>query len=572
MKKTFSVALIAFLSMVSAQSYADSPGAAPDIVYFNGKIVTLDAAESVASAVAVKDGKFVAVGASDAIRKLAGPSTTLVDLNQKLVVPGFIDAHTHPVETITMTRKWVDARFPRTASVKQALARTQDRLSQTPKGEWVFVACSSASQNKFEEKRLPTKAELDALAPDNPVALANGTHMFVVNSAALRALGVTKDNVVLAGGGRALLGEDGEPSGIFADGGAALPASPTSDELKEYYTKDIPAFWNAYGFTSAVAITSAQMIPALQAVAQTPVRPNLRYTVSVWTATDGAGMPDDLDRFRMPRGADAAFYRFAGIKLWMDGENDARTGLMYEPYEGHVATDPPGGTGVAVSSPAQLARFVEIANKNGVMSMMHCSGDKAIDLCLDAYEGGVAKRIEKTIVRIEHFGMFQLTRTQLERAAALRPQRFSVAIQPAWLLTLAQADIDNMGEERARMGFRFRALVDAGIEPAASTDMTGIYMDNINPFLGIYAAVTRNSSAGIFEPGQAVSVTEALKMWTIWAAKAMGEEAFKGSIEPGKYADMVVLSDDILTMPVQGLKDVKVLKTILDGRIVYDAK
>lgn len=572
MKKNLSLVLVALLSIISTQSHADDAGAAPDIVYFNGKIATLDAAESIAGAVAIRGGKFVAVGESDAIRKLAGPSTTLVDLDRKLVVPGFIDAHTHPVETITMAKKWVDARFPRTASVKQALAGIQDRLSRTPKGEWVFVACSSASQNKFEEKRLPTRAELDALAPDNPVALANGTHMFVVNSAALRALGVTKDKLALAGGGRALLGEDGEPSGIFADGGPALPASPTARELMEYYIKDIPAFWNAYGFTSAVAITSAQMIPALQAVAQTPVRPNLRYTIPVWTATDGAGMPDDLDRFRMPPGADAAFYRFAGIKLWMDGENDARTGLMYEPYEGHVATDPPGGTGVAVSSPAELARFVEIANRNGVMAMMHCSGDKAIDLCLDAYEGGVAKRTEKTIVRIEHFGMFQLTQRQLERAAALRPQRFSVAVQPAWLLTLARADIDNMGEERARTGFRFRALVDAGIEPAASTDMTGIYMENINPFLGMYAAVTRNSSAGIFEPGQAVSVTEALKMWTIWAAKAMGEGASKGSIEPGKYADMVVLSDDILTMPVERLREVKVSKTVLDGRIVYAAK
>ena len=118
----------------------------------------------------------------------------------------------------------------------------------------------------------------------------------------------------------------------------------------------------------------------------------------------------------------------------------------------------------------------------------------------------------------------------------------------------------------------FRSMIDAGIEPAAGTDVTGIYLDNVNPFLGIYAAVTRNSDQGIFMPEQAVSVTEALKMWTIWAARAMGEGDLKGSIEPGKFADMTVLSDDVFTMPKSGLKDVKTLKTIVGGNVVYELK
>ena len=113
-------------------------------------------------------------------------------------------------------------------------------------------------------------------------------------------------------------------------------------------------------------------------------------------------------------------------------------------------------------------------------------------------------------------------------------------------------------------------MIDAGLEPAAGTDVTGIYLDNINPFLAIYAAVTRQSDAGLFEPGQAITVTEALKMWTTWAAKSMGEADVKGSIEPGKYADLTVLSDDIFSMPKDALKDVKVLKTIVAGQIVYE--
>jgi predicted amidohydrolase YtcJ len=129
-----------------------------------------------------------------------------------------------------------------------------------------------------------------------------------------------------------------------------------------------------------------------------------------------------------------------------------------------------------------------------------------------------------------------------------------------------------MGELRTRTGFQFRSMIDAGLEPAAGTDVTGIYLDNVNPFLGIYAAVTRQSDAGLFEPSQAISVIEALKMWTIWAAKSIGQADVKGSIEPGKYADLTILSDDIFTMPKESLKDVKVLKTIVGGKVVYEAK
>ena len=152
-----------------------------EAVYFNGKIVTLDAAGSTAGAVAVKDGKVLKVGSADEIKKLAGPSTRLVDLGVKTVVPGLIDAHCHPMEAMMMKEIWVDCRYPQTPSVKQALINIADWSKKTPKGKWIFVACVSASENKFAEKRLPTKAELDAAAPDNPVMLSNGTHMGVAN-------------------------------------------------------------------------------------------------------------------------------------------------------------------------------------------------------------------------------------------------------------------------------------------------------------------------------------------------------------------------------------------------------
>jgi predicted amidohydrolase YtcJ len=175
-------------------------------------------------------------------------------------------------------------------------------------------------------------------------------------------------------------------------------------------------------------------------------------------------------------------------------------------------------------------------------------------------------------MRIEHFGMFQMNEKQLRRAKAMIQKGFKISIQPTWLLDLVKADYENMGPERTRTGFKFRSMIDAGLEPAAGTDVTGIYLDNVNPFLAIYASITRESDDGIFMPEEAVSVPEALKMWTIWAAKSMGQADVKGSIEPGKYADMTVLSDDIFTMPKENLKDVKVLKTIVGGNVVYEAE
>ncbi len=216
-----------------------------------------------------------------------------------------------------------------------------------------------------------------------------------------------------------------------------------------------------------------------------------------------------------------------------------------------------------------LRRYREQERRDRDDPRLRRQGDRHV---LDVYEHEAATRSAQTMMRIEHFGMFQFLPEELKRAAGLRPLGLFVTIQPVWLLDLAKADVENMGEARARTGFQFRSLIDAGLEPAAGVDVTGIYLTNVNPFLGVYAAVTRNSDVGIFEPEQAVTVTEALKMWTIWAAKAMGEDNVKGTIEPGKYADMAVLSDDILLIPAEKLKDVVVAKTILGGEIVYERK
>lgn len=540
------------------------------VIFVNGKITTLDAAGSEAQAVAVRDGRFIAIGSTAEIRSLAADSTAVVDLEGRRVVPGLIDAHCHPVETLWMKDDFVDARFPGTKSVAETLDKIRQRAAKTKKGDWVFVACVSASENKFAEKRLPTKAELDYACPDSPLILGNGTHMAIVNSEALKALKVTNGQHTLPKGGTVLLDPDGEPTGVITDGFADIPSSPPASEVADYYAKGIPEFWNEHGYTSVLAITPHQVVPALQAVSAKVRHPNIRYSVSVWAEPNGSGFPDKLSDFDMPASADPDYFRFVGIKAWVDGENDCRTGYMYEPYVGHFDIDPPGGRGTLVTPQEQADQFADLAGENGRIAMLHCSGDAAVDIGLTAYEHAAAAQTgSATLRRIEHFGMFQLTDTQLARAKKLVKSGFHISVQPIWLNELIKADKENMGEKRADTGFRFKTLIDAGLHPAASTDMTGIYLGNVNPFLAMEAVVTRQSDDGEFEPQEAISVQDALRMWTIWPAEAIGEGRSRGSIEVGKLADMTVLTGDIFAIPNAELHGVQAAKTIVGGRVVY---
>lgn len=541
-----------------------------DVIFVNGKFTTLDDSDSEAEAVAVTGGRFTAVGSRSEIEKFATTDTAVIDVAGRRVVPGLIDAHCHPIETLWMKDDWVDARFPSTDSVAETLKKLSDRAATAKPGEWIFVACVSASENKFTEKRLPTKAELDRAAPDNPVILGNGTHMAIVNSTALKVLGITRGQTTLPKGGSVLLDDDHEPTGVITDGFADIPSSPHPSEVAGYIAQGIPEFWNAHGYTSLMAITPHQVVPALQAVSAEVTRPNIRYSVSVWAAPDGRGFPADLSDFEMPAQADPDYFRFVGIKAWVDGENDCRTGYMYQPYLGHFDIDPPGGRGTLVTPQEDANAFADRAHTSNRIAMLHCSGDAAVDIGLGAYEHSAQVGPQPaTIRRIEHFGMFQLNDSQLERAKKLVAHGLRISVQPIWLTELVKADNENMGPERTRTGFKFKTLIDAGLEPAASTDMTGIYLGNVEPFTAMQAMVTRESDDGLFEPHEAISVKDALRMWTIWPARAIGEGEHRGSITVGKLADMTVLTDDVLSIDPDRIHTVAAATTIVGGRVVY---
>ena len=555
------------LACASASAGTEAQATA-ETVFLHGRILTLDSAGTVVQAVAVKDGRILVTGSDATIRKLAGPQTTVVDLQGRTVLPGFIDGHAHPSIVVRMIERYVDGRIATTPSVAVLLQKIATRAEATPAGEWIIVAGSSSSQTRFAERRIPTRAELDSVSSKSPVMFLNGTHECVVNSAGIDKLGI-KPGMRELKGAYIELDANNEPTGVIREGLAIFPDQPIpDDDLRRYYSSVIPQMWNAQGYTSVYAIAPLNQLAVLKEVAQgSPT--TLRYTVAVHADPGGRFLPAKLDGLAFAPGTDPTWYRMAGVKVWVDSDVPMRGGAVSVPYAGAE-----GGYGLLNVTQQDLDALALRANRAGLAFLAHATGDRATAMSLTAFEhvqaeeGMAAPARGQTLQRIEHYGEFMLGPGDLARAKRLGVM---VNVQPGWIYTLANSTSENLGAERARGAFRFRDMIDAGLEPGFGTDLTGIVLETFNPVLHVWAAVTRNSDVGVFVPEQAVSVTEALRMLTIWSARAQGEGAIKGSIEPGKLADMVVISGDILRIPPSSIRDLKVVKTIVGGRVVYQA-
>ena len=555
-------ALLAFSVGPATAAAAASP---PDRIFVDGHVLTLDARGTEVQAVAVRDGRIQATGTSRAMRRLAGPRTEVVELEGRTVLPGFVDGHAHTALAARMIERYLDGRYATTPSVAVLLQKVATAAAAAPDGQWLIVAGSSSSQTRFAERRLPTRAELDAAAPGVPVMFLNGSHEAVVNSAGVRALGFQR-GVRQLKGAHVELDADGEPTGVFQEGMMLFPdLRIPPEDLRRYYSRVIPEMWNARGYTSVYTLAPLDQWPVLRELAQSAPT-TLRYTIGLHADPGGRFIPASLDAFALPASVDPAWYRLAGIKVWVDSDLPMRGGAVTEPYAGD-----PDAHGILNLSQADLDALALRTRRAGFAFLAHATGDRATAMALDAFarvqqeQGGTA--VPGTL-RIEHFGEFMLGPGDLERARRLG---VSVNVQPAWVYTLANSTIENLGAERAKGAFQFRSMIDAGLEPGFGTDLTGIVLETLDPFLHVWAAVTRNSDAGVFVPEQAVSVDEALRMLTIWSARAQGEDAIKGSIEPGKLADMVVISADIRRIPPEEIRGLRVLQTVVGGRIVYTA-
>lgn len=529
---------------------------APDTILVNGHVVTVDAQFSIAEAIAIRGGRFTAVGSNAAIRRLAGPSTKVIDLHGQTVIPGLADDHLHDAGG----GPGVD--LSRARSIQDVLAAVAARVKQSRPGD-LIVSNSDWHEAQLKEHRLPLRADLDGVAPNNPVVLVRGGHEYILNSAALAKWNISRDTPEVSGG-RITRGRDGELNGELVDRAKALvqlPPQPpiTIDALVEQHKK-----LNAAGLTSIrYPGASAEQYRLLEEMSRRgilTIRVNqlLRFPA----ADDAAKMRAAIASTGLAPDEGNEWVRIGGMKLAVDGGFEG--GWMRQPYE-----EPWGehGTfrGVNTLKQSSFTDVVKALNRLGWRVGTHAVGDAAIDEVLAGYEAANAERsIAGRRWTIEHGFIPQ--EDQFPRMKAL-----GLVISAQDHLYLAGPSLVNYwGAKRAAWTTPMRAYLDRGFVVAGGTDSAVVPYP---PLWVIYHFVTRDTiSGGVLGADQKITRQEALRVATINNAYLTFEERTKGSIEAGKLADLVVLPEDILTCPDKHIETMRVAMTMVDGRIVYESR
>jgi predicted amidohydrolase YtcJ len=545
-------AALAALSAALAGGPAAAQDAA-DAVFVNGKVVAVDGAATIAEAFAVRDGRFVEIGNSEAVMATAGPETTIVELNGRTVVPGLADSHLHAAgggSGIDLsTVRSLDELFERVGAAAKAAAPRE-----------VLVSNSDWHEAQLKEQRLPTAAELEAAAPGVPLVLVRGGHSYFLNDTALAKYGITAETPVPEGGAIPRDAE-GRLTGEITDNAQDLvdlpPPPPLSLELLEAQQRKL----NEYGLTSiripGTSVAAYRKFQELRDSGRATVRYNILFR------------PKGLEDFRtsivdagIKQGEGDEWVRTGGIKISVDGGFEG--GLMSEPYEGEIGKD---GTYFGLRSIPQetFDAYVAGINEAGWRAAVHAVGDAAVDEVLQGYERTNA---EQSIVgkgwAIEHAFV-----TRPDQYPRIRDLDLWVSVQDH--LYLAAPVLKRYwGEERAAHVTPLRTYLKEGFKVAGGTDSPVI---PTNPFWEMYHFLSRDTiSDGVYGPDEAVESREALlEMLTIDNARLTGEADVKGSIEAGKLADFVVLSADYLTIPVEEVQNLRALATYVGGEEVYRA-
>jgi len=534
-----------------------------DLALINGKIITVDENFTIAEAVSVKDGRIQYVGATAEVEKLIGPETRVVDLKGKTVMPGLIDSHLHLIST-GASLQMINCRTPPIMSIEDMKKAVAEKVKQSKPGGWILGR--GWDQAKLAEKRNPTRWDLDEVSPDNPVVLTRTCgHLLVANSKALEIAGINRDTPQPIGG-KIVKDENGEPTGMLEEQPAMdlvrrhIP-EPGIPEIMDSIKAACRAF-NEYGITSVIDAGNTEN----EMVAYQLVKNEGELTVRVnmmLRAIDGSEPIEEsvkrIENFPLITGMGDELLRFQGLKILIDGGLGGRTALLREPYEGD-----PDDYGLLTVSEENLQKLVDAANKRGMLTGIHCCGGKAMDIVLEAYK----KTNQIKPIKGRRFYLIHAYQPSEENFKDCKELGINVASQPDFLYYLGDSYINSVGLERCKWLKPHRAWLDHGIMTAAGTDspVTPFY-----PFPCLWAALARRTeiSNTVLGEDQRVTREEAIRMYTINGAYLTFEEDIKGSIELGKLADMIILDRDILTCPLDDIKDTVVLETILGGKTVY---
>ena len=554
----FAACLVAGLALVyrapaPLHGQASDP---PDVIYYNAKVVTVDERSSVAQAVAIKGDKFVAVGSNQDVRKLATPATRQIDLKGLTVVPGLTDNHLHSAGG----GPGVD--LSRARSIGDVLSAVAARVKQAEPGD-VVVSNSDWHEAQLKEERLPLRRDLDQVAPSTPVVVVRGGHEYILNSAALAKWNITKTTPEPPGG-RITTYPDGELNGELVDTARRLVTLPRPPQGSlEERIKDQIAEYNKLHAAGLTAVRhpgdSIENYRMRQEMQRRGVL-TMRVTQLMRPDPNPAAIEQTIKSWNLAPDAGDAMLRVGGIKMGVDGGFEG--GFMREPYEEPYGE---GGKfrGLQTVSPERYNAAVGVVNRLGWRVFTHAVGDAAIDQVLAGYE--LANR-EKSIVGrrwgIEH--AFIGHPDHLPRMKALG---LYLSVQDHLYLA-GPSLVRYWGPQRAGSGMTpLKMYLDAGLPVSGGTDASVVPYP---PLWVIYHFVTRKTISGReLGPDQKISRQDALRLVTRNHWYLSFQENVNGMIAPGYYADMVVLPEDILTVPEKRIEQMRVLMTMVGGKPVH---
>lgn len=526
----------------------------PQLILYNANVLTMDTRHPLARAVAVANGRFVAVGDNESVRGMATSRTTLVNLGGSTVVPGFIDAHSHPAYSGLSHLRSVDCDLRSIGEIQDAL---RERAAQTPAGEWVLGF--KYDDTKTTEARFLTVNDLDAVSTKHPIYVQHrGGHTAYVNSLAFQMAGVTQET-------------PDPPGGRFhRDSATGRMSGRIEERAEEYFTKVIPSDVTRADRQEGVKLISRLMtragVTSVHDAYGTPEA--LRAYQDAHDAGElalrvyclmGASHLSEMMKAGVRTGFGNEWVRIGAMKMTCDGSISERTARLSEPYVGR-----PDDYGILVSQEEELYERARKAHEASWQVAIHANGDVAIDITLRVYE-----RLQQELprkdprFRIEHCTVINPSLVERIQALSVIPNPFSTYVY------YHGEKMREYGAERLNSMFAVRSFLDAGVPVTMTSDYPP---GPFEPMMALQSMVTRTDMRGnVWGPRQRVSIEEALRVGTVNGAFASFEEHLKGSIQPGKMADLVVLERSPLEEDPSSLINIPVQRTMVGGRWVFEA-
>jgi len=536
-----------------------------DLIIINATVRTMDARQPSVEAVAILGNRIGAVGSTNEMKRLAGSSTRVIDAQRALVLPGFNDAHVHFL-TGGFQLSSVDLRD---AGTPQEFAERIRRFAENlPRGRWVtggdwdHERWTAAADGRAP---LPTKELIDRFTPETPVFVNRlDGHMALANSAALKLAGVTRETKDPLGGLIVRDAQNGEPTGVLKDAAMSFVASKipgASFEEKLAAARAATEHAARLGVTSVQDMSAGDDVGIYQTLHARGELKTRIYAVAPLPAWER------LARVGVRRAFGDAMLRIGGLKGFADGSLGSTTALFFAPY--NDAPETSGLPGDEMFPEGVMQKRISNADNSGLQVMIHAIGDRANDQILSFFERVTKENgARDRRFRIEHAQ--HLRPAEIKRFAS---HRIIASMQPYHAIDDGRWAEKRIGGERARGTYAFRSLIDAGATLAFGSDWSVAPLD---PLLGIYAAVTRRTLDGRnsngWVPEQKITVEEAVRAYTVGAAYAEFTDQEKGTIAPGKLADLVILSQDIFQINPIEIEKTRVRVTIMNGRVVHEAK